>query len=84
MDYLVLHCEVASAIWSAFFSRLGCPELCLCVLLTCMTIGSPLVGQRVQRCGNCAYMSLLVFVEEINDRNLEDREVTRRKFIFVF
>jgi hypothetical protein len=31
-------------------SRMCGPGLCIGVLLTCLTVGSPLAGQRVQRC----------------------------------
>jgi len=39
-------------LFGVFFSlALGCLGLCLDVLLICMIAGSPLVGQRVLRCG---------------------------------
>jgi hypothetical protein len=51
VDHLFLHCNVASAHFGALFSVvLGCPGLCLDVLLICMTIGGPLAGQGVQWC----------------------------------
>jgi hypothetical protein len=33
-----------------FLIALGCPGLCLYVLLICMIVGSPLVGLRELRC----------------------------------
>jgi hypothetical protein len=51
VNHLLLHCDVASAIGSVFFPVvLGCPWLCLNVLLTCMTTSGPLAGQGVLRC----------------------------------
>jgi hypothetical protein len=48
VDHLLLHCNVASAIWSVLFNRFG---LCLDVSLICMIVGGPLVGQRALQCG---------------------------------
>jgi hypothetical protein len=52
IDHLLLHCNVVSSIWSVLFTRFGMSwVMCLDVLLICMIAGSPLVGQRVLRCG---------------------------------
>jgi hypothetical protein len=42
VDHLLLHSDVASAIWSVFSVALGCHGLCLDVLLICMIVGGPL------------------------------------------
>jgi hypothetical protein len=51
INHLLLHCDVASTIWSSFSVILGCPGFCLDVLLICMTVGGLLAGQGVLRCG---------------------------------
>jgi len=51
VDHLLLLCDVASASWSAFLVVLGCPGLYLEVLLICLTVGGPMAGLGVRRCG---------------------------------
>lgn len=46
VDHFLLHCDEASAIWSAFFNCFGLSGLCLDMFI-CMTISGPLAGQRV-------------------------------------
>jgi hypothetical protein len=48
VNHLLLHCDVASAIWSVFLVILGCPGLCLEVLLIYLTVGGPMVGLGVR------------------------------------
>jgi hypothetical protein len=50
VDYLLLHCDVASAIWSVLSIVLGCYGLCLDLLIY-LTASVPWVGQGVLQCG---------------------------------
>ena len=62
VNHLLLHCDVASAIWSVFLVILRCPGLCLEVLLTCLTVGGPMVGLVVLRHGEwCLRASVGVY-----------------------
>jgi hypothetical protein len=64
VDHLLLHYDVASTIWSAFFSCFGCPGLCLDVLLTCLIVGGSLRAKECCGVENGTYVPLLVFMEE--------------------
>jgi hypothetical protein len=62
VDHLLLLCDVASASWSAFLVVLGCPGLYLEVLLICLTVGGPMAGLGVRRCGKwCLHVSSDVY-----------------------
>jgi hypothetical protein len=63
VDHFLLHFNVASAIYSVFSVVLGCPGLCLDILLICTTVG--VLWQVKECCGveNGVYVLLLVFVE---------------------
>jgi hypothetical protein len=45
VDHLLLHCDVASTLWSALFSALVCLGLCLEELSTCLLVGGRLEGR---------------------------------------
>jgi hypothetical protein len=54
---------------------LGCPGLCLDVLLICMTAGVPLAGQGVLQYRKwCLHAFFGVYGGEMNNRNFEDKE----------
>jgi hypothetical protein len=64
VDHLLLHCDVASAIWSAFFSRFGLswvmPRRVVDLYDCWWSSGRPRSACGVE---NGAYVPLLVFVE---------------------
>lgn len=63
VDYLLCHCDVAFAIWSIFSVVLGCPGVCLDMLIYMMLV---VFWQAKEYCGvkNGVYVSLLMFVKE--------------------
>jgi hypothetical protein len=63
VDHILLHCNVAYAIWSVIFDRFGMSWIMFRCVIDLYIIGGPLVGK--ERCGvkNGAYVPLLVFME---------------------
>jgi hypothetical protein len=63
---------------------LGCPELCLVVLLICLIVGGPFAGLGVLWCGKWSLHASSSVYGRKGDRYFEDRERTLGKILSLF
>lgn len=84
MDHLLLHCKVASVIWSAFFSRFGLSWVMSrhVDLYDCLwSSGKPRSASVWKMVPMCLFWCLW---REMNDKNFEDRERTLEEILSLF
>jgi hypothetical protein len=85
VDHLLLHCDVASAIWSAFFSRFGLswvmPRRVVDLFDCWWSSGRPRSAAVWKMVPTCLFWCLW---REMNDRNFEDRERSLEEILSLF
>jgi hypothetical protein len=85
VDHLLLHCEVARALWNAIFSRFSLSwvmPLRMVDLFTCWWMGGRSWSAAVWKMVLCCLLWCLC--RERNDRQFEDKERTTEELISFF